>query len=149
MRESKKSLAARLAKIDAHVIQPEEYDEAPELTDEMLARAEIRIGGKIVQRGRPPIPHPREAIKLRLSPEVLEHFRATGAGLADAHQRNLDAQRAPGEASRAGQACGRPQEANRAGARLGNLRVRRPCPSGSRARPFLPRHPPRLVMQIG
>ena len=30
-------------------------DEAPELTDEMLDRAEIVIDGRIVQPGRPPL----------------------------------------------------------------------------------------------
>ena len=35
-------LTARLAKIDAHVIQTEEYDDAPELTDEELARAVVK-----------------------------------------------------------------------------------------------------------
>ena len=31
-----------LERIDAHTIQPEEYDEAPELTDEMMARAVVK-----------------------------------------------------------------------------------------------------------
>ena len=30
-----------LAKVDAHEIQPEEYEELPELTDEMMARADF------------------------------------------------------------------------------------------------------------
>ena len=30
--------------------------------------------------GRPPVPHPKQAVSLRLEPEVLEKFRATGAG---------------------------------------------------------------------
>ncbi len=56
-------------------------DDAPELTDEMLDRAEIRIGGKIVQRGRPPLgAQPKSAVTLRLDTDVLESYRATGAG---------------------------------------------------------------------
>jgi hypothetical protein len=31
-------------------------DDAPEWTDEMFDRAEIRIGDKIIRRGRPPAP---------------------------------------------------------------------------------------------
>ncbi|MBS9721113.1 BrnA antitoxin family protein [Tianweitania sp. BSSL-BM11] len=30
--------------------------------------------------GRPPVPNPKQAVSLRLEPEVLEKFRATGAG---------------------------------------------------------------------
>jgi uncharacterized protein (DUF4415 family) len=30
--------------------------------------------------GRPPVAHPKQAVSLRLEPEVLEKFRATGAG---------------------------------------------------------------------
>ena len=32
--------------MDAHVIQPHEYDELPEITDEMLARASVNRGGR-------------------------------------------------------------------------------------------------------
>ena len=56
-------------------------DDAPELTDEMLDRAEIRIGGKVVQRGRPPLGVvPKSAVTLRLDADVLASYRATGAG---------------------------------------------------------------------
>ncbi len=56
-------------------------DDAPDLTDEMLDRAEIRIGGKIVQRGRPPLgAQPKSAVTLRLDADVLDSYRATGAG---------------------------------------------------------------------
>lgn len=30
--------------------------------------------------GRPPVDHPKQAVSLRLEPEVLDKFRATGAG---------------------------------------------------------------------
>jgi len=69
-----------LAKVDAHVVQPREYDEAPELTDEQLARADVYHGDKLIRRGRPPLERPKEAVKLRLSPDVLVHFRAGGPG---------------------------------------------------------------------
>jgi len=32
------------------------------------------------RRGRPPSEHPKEAIKLRIDPDVLAYFRATGPG---------------------------------------------------------------------
>jgi hypothetical protein len=35
-----------LQRVDAHVIQPEEYEEIPEITDADLAHAVIRIPGR-------------------------------------------------------------------------------------------------------
>jgi uncharacterized protein (DUF4415 family) len=55
-------------------------DDAPELTDEFFDRAEIRQGGKIIRRGRPPLENPKEAVKLRLDADVLAAYRRTGAG---------------------------------------------------------------------
>jgi uncharacterized protein (DUF4415 family) len=56
-------------------------DDAPELTDEMLDRAEIRVGGRIVQAGRPPLgDQPKSSVTLRLDSDVLASYRATGAG---------------------------------------------------------------------
>ena len=37
---SRRSLGSDLAKVDAHVIQPHEYDELPELDEAMLVRAD-------------------------------------------------------------------------------------------------------------
>jgi hypothetical protein len=34
-------LGSDLAKVATHVIQPEEYEELPELTDDMLARGKV------------------------------------------------------------------------------------------------------------
>ena len=80
MSESKKGIATDLKKLDAHVIQPEEYEDAPELSDEQLARADLYEGDKLIRRGRPPKARPKEAVKLRLSPEILDHYRAGGPG---------------------------------------------------------------------
>lgn len=68
-------------------------DDNPELTDEWFARArpaaEVlreQFGAEAVahllkpKRGRPPKAARKRAINIRLSPEVLEHFRATGPG---------------------------------------------------------------------
>ena len=71
---SRRSLKSDLARVDAHKVRPEEYDELPELTDEMLARAKINKGG------RPVSPNPRKLISLRLPVDVIERWKATGAG---------------------------------------------------------------------
>ena len=43
-RPSHRSLGSDLAKVAAHVIQPEEHEELPELTDDMLASGRIDKG---------------------------------------------------------------------------------------------------------
>ena len=68
------SLGSDLARVDAHVIQAEEYEELPELTEEMLARAKVNKGG------RPRAANPRKLISLRLPAEVIERWKATGPG---------------------------------------------------------------------
>lgn len=55
-------------------------DDAPELTEEYFRHADIYVGETLVRRGRPKMERPKEAVKLRLSPDVLDHFRASGAG---------------------------------------------------------------------
>ncbi|ABD07141.1 conserved hypothetical protein [Rhodopseudomonas palustris HaA2] len=56
-------------------------DDAPELLDEFFRTGEIRIGGKIVRRGRPPLgAQPKSSVTLRLDADVLESYRALGAG---------------------------------------------------------------------
>ena len=63
-----------LARVDKHRIKGEEYEELPEVTDEMLARAEVNKGG------RPVSPNPRKLISLRLPADVIERWRKTGPG---------------------------------------------------------------------
>ena len=56
-------------------------DDAPELTREFFRRADVYEGEKLLRRGRPPVgERPKEAVKLRLSPDVLDYFRAGGPG---------------------------------------------------------------------
>ncbi len=56
-------------------------DDAPELTDEMLDRAEIVIDGRVVQAGRPPLGlQAKSSVTLRLDTDVLTSYRATGTG---------------------------------------------------------------------
>lgn len=54
-------------------------DDAPEWTDEMFDRAELRIGDKIIRRGRPK-GSAKRLVSLRLDEAVLEKFRAGGPG---------------------------------------------------------------------
>ncbi len=79
-RKSASSLSASTSRATARKpwIDP---DDAPELTDEILDRAEIRVGGRVVQPGRPPLgAEPKSAVTLRLDADVLASYRATGAG---------------------------------------------------------------------
>jgi uncharacterized protein (DUF4415 family) len=62
---SRRSLKSDLARIDAHKVNPEEYEELPELTEDMLARATVNKGG------RPLSPNPRK---------LIERWKATGPG---------------------------------------------------------------------
>jgi uncharacterized protein (DUF4415 family) len=48
-------------------------DDAPELTREFFERGEIR-------HGRPPLPSPKQAVKLRLDADVLAAYRKIGTG---------------------------------------------------------------------
>lgn len=80
MSENKRVLGSDFAKIDAHVIQPEEYEEIPEITEEMFARGEWSMNGAPVRRGRPKSDSPKEMTTLRLDPEVLAYFKASGSG---------------------------------------------------------------------
>ena len=71
---SPRSLGSNLAKVAAHVIQSEEYDELPELTDDMLAK------GRVNQGGRPRSENPKKLISIRLPEDVILKWRATGPG---------------------------------------------------------------------
>jgi uncharacterized protein (DUF4415 family) len=55
-------------------------DDAPRLTREWFERADLYRGDKMVRRGRPKSASPKEAVNLRLDPDVLEYFRKTGPG---------------------------------------------------------------------
>ena len=71
---SRRFLGSDLAKVAAHVIQPDEYDELPELTDDMLARGSVNKGG------RPRSENPKKLISIRLPEDVILKWRATGPG---------------------------------------------------------------------
>lgn len=69
-----RSSRSDLARVDAHKLRAEEYKELPELTPDMLARAVVNKGG------RPVSSNPRKLISLRLPADVIERWKATGAG---------------------------------------------------------------------
>ena len=71
---SRRSLGSDLSKVAAHVIQPEEYEELPELTDDMIARGRVNKGG------RPRSENPKKLISIRLPEDVIQRWRATGPG---------------------------------------------------------------------
>ncbi len=73
-RASPRSLGSDLKKVAAHVVKSEEYEELPELTDDMLAR------GKVNRGGRPRSENPKRLISIRLPEDVIERWRASGPG---------------------------------------------------------------------
>ena len=71
---SRHSLKSDMARVDAHTLKKEEYEDLPELTEEMLAREKVNKGG------RPLSQNPRKLISLRLQADVIELWKATGPG---------------------------------------------------------------------
>jgi uncharacterized protein (DUF4415 family) len=67
-------LKSDLKRVDAHVVRAREYRELPELTTEMLLRAQVKKGG------RPVSANPRKLITIRLPADVIARWKATGAG---------------------------------------------------------------------
>lgn len=78
MTKSKRGIRSDLKKVDAHSIHPSEYDDAPELTDEQLAAAEVRIGAR--KPGRPKAESTKVQVTLRLDKIVIDAFKETGDG---------------------------------------------------------------------
>jgi uncharacterized protein (DUF4415 family) len=73
-------------------------DDAPPLTAEVLARAEYSVGGKVVRRargtytkaGRPPVgEEPKVQISLPLNSDLIDYFRGTPTGMANANERGV------------------------------------------------------------
>ena len=83
MSAKRKRIGSNLRRVDRHVVRPEEYEELPEVTEAMLENAQYRVGDRLK-------PHPRRrgpqktptkvALSIRLSREVVRHFRAKGRG---------------------------------------------------------------------
>ncbi len=71
---SPRSSKSDLSRVDAHRVKPSEYKDLPELTNELLAKAVVKKGG------RPRSANPRQLISLRLPADVVARWRATGPG---------------------------------------------------------------------
>jgi uncharacterized protein (DUF4415 family) len=73
-RASRRALGSDLKRVDAHIVKRHEYEEGPELTDEMLGRMVVK------KRGRPVAANPRKLLTLRLPADVIDRWKATGPG---------------------------------------------------------------------
>ena len=71
---SSRPLKSDLRKVDAHVIRSQEYEELPELTPAMLARAVVK------KRGRPVAANPRQLLTIRLPADVIARWKSSGPG---------------------------------------------------------------------
>ena len=80
MTEKKRGIGSDMAKVDAYVNTQRDYDEIPELSPEDFARGVWHIGGKPVPRGRPKAAARKQAVSIRLDPDVLAHYRRNGPG---------------------------------------------------------------------
>lgn len=80
------NLGSDLTRVDAHVIQADEYDDAPELTDADFDRPDAvwRIAGKIVSpaEGKAAFSAAlkKHKINLTLDPDVLAFFKQQAGG---------------------------------------------------------------------
>ena len=55
-------------------------DSLPEITDAWIVGADLHEGDKLVRRGRPKVAAPRQLLSLRLPPQVIARWKATGPG---------------------------------------------------------------------
>ena len=78
--EKAAAVKSDMARIDAHEIQPHEYDEAPDLADRHLTEGVLEVAGVPARRGRPFKEDRKLLTSLRLDPDVLAHFKAGGQG---------------------------------------------------------------------
>jgi len=85
-------LGSDLARVDAHVISPEEYDEIPELDDDFFEHAvpyigerevsfdEFKTAAKQALRGRPKGSGVKRQTTVRFDADVLAAFKGMGKG---------------------------------------------------------------------
>ena len=71
---SARTLKSDLKRVAAHRIKAKEFEELPELTDDMLKR------GVVKRAGRPVATNPRKQVTIRLPETVLDHWKSTGPG---------------------------------------------------------------------
>lgn len=84
MNANKNALGSDLARADAHIIQPNEYEEIPEITDEDIKRGKWYIGGAEVSEseGRAAFSAAlkKQKINITLDPDVLAWFKQQAGG---------------------------------------------------------------------
>ena len=72
----------------------------PEITDDWIAGANLYQGDKLVRRGRPRLETPRQLLSLRLPPQVIARWKASGPGwqtrMAEALEKSAPKQRTAG-----------------------------------------------------
>jgi uncharacterized protein (DUF4415 family) len=56
-----------------------DLEEAPELTDEWFEGADLKVDDKAIRRGRP-LGSNKQQVAIRLDKDIIEHFKAEGAG---------------------------------------------------------------------
>jgi hypothetical protein len=72
-----------------------------------IRHGELRHGEKLIRHGRPPSGKSKTALTLRLDEDVVEAYRGTGEGWADAHQRRpAPCTKTPDRDGAAQRACG-------------------------------------------
>jgi uncharacterized protein (DUF4415 family) len=57
-----------------------EVDDPPEITEAWIEGADLYKGRRLVRRGRPKLANPRQLLSLRLPPNVIASWKATGPG---------------------------------------------------------------------
>ena len=70
-------MTAKQKSLPAHLADP---DEAPEVTDAWVREADLYEGDKLIRRGRPPSQVHKAPVTLRLDPQALALWRASGKG---------------------------------------------------------------------
>jgi len=60
-------------------ISPESED-APEITEAWIEGADLYQGKQLVRRGRPKLDNPKQLLSLRVPPNVIASWKATGPG---------------------------------------------------------------------
>jgi len=72
----------------------------PEITDDWIAGADLYNAEKLVRRGRPKLDNPRLLLSLRLPPQTIARWKASGPGwqtrMAEALEKSAPKARAAG-----------------------------------------------------
>ncbi|PKM16703.1 MAG: hypothetical protein CVV12_02080 [Gammaproteobacteria bacterium HGW-Gammaproteobacteria-2] len=58
----------------------DDIDTLPEISDNWIAEADLYHGETLVRKGRPKLAQPRQLLTIRLPPEIIAKWKATGPG---------------------------------------------------------------------